>query len=82
MRGSCTPRPTKALARPLRTPRGNALARYPNPETYGNEDRYGKVKGSTGEGRHDICGMLGDLARRHDEGPTVEGDLRQEHGVA
>ena len=35
-----------------------------------------------GEGRHDICGMLGGLARRHDGGPTVKGDLRQEPGVA
>ena len=29
-----------------------------------------------------ICGMPGGLARRHNEGSPVEGDLRQEPGFA
>ena len=40
-----------------------------------------EVQGSAGEGRHNICGIPGDLARRHDGGPAVEGDLRQEAGI-
>ena len=48
---------------------------------HGNEESYGKVQGSAGEGRHGICGMPRVLARRHDGGPPVEGDLRQEPGV-
>ena len=34
------------------------------------------------EGRHGICRMPGVFARRHDGGPPVEGNLRQEPGVA
>ena len=40
------------------------------------------VQGSAGEGRHGICGVPGGFARRHDGGPPVEGNLRQEPGVA
>ena len=29
-----------------------------------------------------MCGMSGGLARRHDGGPPVAGDLRQEPGIA
>ena len=75
MRGSCTSRPIKALARPQRTPWEEAPARSSNP------GKYGPIKRAMGEGRHGICGMLGGLTRRHDGGP-VEGDLRQEPGVA
>ena len=53
-----------------------------NIHTHDNEGSYGKVHGSAGEGRDDICGMPGGLARRHDGGPSVEGDLRQELVVA
>ena len=81
MRGSCTPCPTKALARTRRAP-WEAPARSSNPGKYGNEASYGKVQGSAGEGRHGICGMSGGFARRHDGGPPVEGDLRQDPGVA
>ena len=35
-----------------------------------------------GEGRHGICRVPGGLARRHNGGSPVEGDLRQEPGVA
>ena len=82
MRGSCTLRPIKALARPPRTPWEEAPARYPNPRKCGDEESYGKVYGSAGEERHDICRMPGAFARRHDGGPPVEGNLRQEPGVA
>ena len=34
----------------------------PIPRKCGNEESYGKVQGSAGEGRHDICGMPGGLA--------------------
>ena len=60
----------------------NVLGRSPNPGKCGNEESYGKIQGSAGEGRHDICRMPGGLARRYDGGPPVEGDLRQEPGVA
>ena len=50
--------------------------------TYDKHESYGKVQGSAGEGRHGICGMPEGLARRHDEGPPVERNLRQEPGVA
>ena len=82
MRGSCTSRPVKAPARPPRTPWEKAPARSPNPGEYANEKRYGKVQVNAGEGRHGICGMPGGLARTHDGGPPVEGNLRQEPGVA
>ena len=82
MRGSCTSRPIKALAHPPRTPWEEAPARSLNSRKFGNEESYGKVQGSTGEGRHGICGMPGDLARRHDGGTPVKGNLRQEPGVA
>ena len=82
MLGSCTPCPVKALARPACAPWEEAPARSPNPKKCVNEESYGKVQGSGGERRHDICGMPEDLARRHDGGPPVDGDLRQEPGVA
>ena len=82
MRGSCTPRPIKAFARPPRTPWEKALASSSKRVKYGNEESYGKVQGSAGEGRHDICGMSEDLARRYNGGPPVEGNLRQDSGVA
>ena len=31
---------------------------------------------------HGICGVPGGFARRHDGGPPVEGNLRQEPGIA
>ena len=82
MRGSCISRPIKALTRPPRTLWEEAPSRSPNPRKYHNEESYGKVQGSVGEGRHGICGMPGGLARRHDGGPPVEGNLRQEPGDA
>ena len=60
-----TSRPTKALARPPRTPWEEAPARSPNPRKCGDEKS-----------------MPGVFARRHDGGPPVEGNLRQEPGVA
>ena len=80
MRGSCTSRPIKALARPPRTPWAEAPARSPNPGKCANEKSYGKVQGNAGEGLHGICGIPGGLARRHDRGPPVEGNDRQEPG--
>ena len=59
MRGSCTSRPIKALTRPPRTLWEEAPTRSPNPRKYHNEESYGKVQGSVGEGRHGICGMPG-----------------------
>ena len=82
MRGSCTSCPIKALARPPRTPWEEAPARYLNPRKCGDNESYGKVLGSAGEGRHGICRMPRVFARRHDGGPPVEGNLRQEPGVA
>ena len=40
------------------------------------------LQGSAGEGRYGICEIPGGLVRGHDAGPPVEGDLRQEAGVA
>ena len=60
---------------------GRSSARSPNPGNCAIEKSYGKVEGSAGERRHGICGMPGGLARRHDGGPPVEGNLRQEPGV-
>ena len=82
MRGSCTWRPIKVFARPSRIPWDEAPARSPNNGKYRNEESYGKVQGRAGDGRHGICGIPGGLARRYDEGPPVEGDHRQEPGVA
>ena len=82
MRGSCTSCPIKALTRPPRTTWEETPARSPNPRKYDNEESYGKVQGSAGEERHGICGMPGGVARRHDGGRPVEGNLRQEPGVA
>ena len=82
VRGSCTSRPIKALARPPRTPWEEAPARSPNLGKCPNEKSFGKVQGSAGEGRHGIYGVPGGFARRHDGGPPVEGNLRQEPGVA
>ena len=82
MRGSCTSRPITALVRPPRTPWEEPPARSPNPKKCGNEEIYGKVQGSAGEGRHGICLMPGGLVRRHERGPPVEGNLRQEPEVA
>ena len=70
------------LSRPPRTPWEEAPAKSPNPRKCGNKESYGKVQGNAGEGCHDICGMPGDLARRHDGGPPVKVNLRQEPGVA
>ena len=82
VRGSCTSRPIKALARPPRTPWEEAPARSPNLGKCLNEKSFGKVQGSAGEGRHGICGVPGGFARRHDGGAPVEGNLRQEPGIA
>ena len=50
------------------------------------QESYGKVQRSAGEGRHDICGMPGVLGRSHDDGESpgspVEGNLKQKTGVA
>ncbi|CAM9611990.1 unnamed protein product, partial [Ascophyllum nodosum] len=43
LRGSCTSRPIKALARPPRTPWEEAPVRSPNPGKCGDEESYGKV---------------------------------------
>ena len=69
MRGSCTSRPIKALARPPRTPWEEAPARSPNPGKCTNEKSYGKAQGSAGEGRHGICGILGVSQEDTMEGP-------------
>ena len=82
VRGSCTSRPIKALARPPRTPWEEAPARSPNLGKCPNEKSFGKVQGSAGDGRHGICGVPGGFVRRHDGGPPVEGNLRQEPGIA
>ena len=73
------PRVQSKLSRALHTHRGKKLLqRYPKYGKYGNKERHGKVQGSAGEGSDAICGMTGSLAGRHDGGPPVEGDLRQE----
>ena len=82
MRRSCTSCPIKALTRPIRAPLEKAPVRSPNPEKCSNEESYGKIQGSAGEARYGIGRMPGGLARRHDGGSPVEGDCRQEPGVA
>ena len=82
MRGSGTPCPVKALTRPPRPPWVEDPARSPNPGKCANEESYGKIQENVGKGRHGICGIPWGVARRHDGGPPVEGDLRQEPGVA
>ena len=77
---SCNPCPIKSLARHPRLSWEEAPARFSNLGTYGNEDLYGKVQASAGEGRRDICRMSGGLARRHDKGPPVERDLSRSLG--
>ena len=74
MRGSCTSRPIKALARLPLTPWEEAPARSPNPRKGGDEESYDKVEGSAGEGRHDICRMLG-----FSQEDTLEGPLWREN---
>ena len=59
---------------------GAVSARSPNQRKCGDEESYDKVQGSAG-GHQGICGP-GGLARRHDGGPPVEGNLRQEPRVA
>ena len=68
MRGSCTPCPIKALARPPHAPWEIASERSSDPRKCSNEESYSKIQRSAGEGRHGICGMSGGLARRHDGG--------------
>ena len=80
MRGSCAPCLTRALARPPRASWKEAPAGSPKPGKHGIEERYGYVQGSAGKGRHGIRGIRGCLARTHDGGPRVEGDLRREPG--
>ena len=53
-----------------------------NTHTYTNTKSYGKVQGSAGEGRRGIYGTPGGFARRHDGGPPIEGNFRQQPGVA
>ena len=68
-----------------RAPWEEAPATSPQLGKHGNEESYGKVQRSAGEGRHDICGMPGVLGRSHDgesPGSPLEGDLKQEPGVA
>ena len=49
---------------------------------YDNEESYGKIQGSVGEGRNGICGIPWGLSRRNEGGLPVEGDLRQEPRVS
>ena len=63
MRGSCTPCPIKALARPPRAPWEEAPARSPKLRKYSNGESYSKIQGSAGEGRHGICEMPGGLTK-------------------
>ena len=80
LRGSCA-RPIKAPTRPPRTPCEEAPAGSPKSGHHDIEKSYGKVQASAGKGRHSIWRMPGGLARRHNGGPSVEGDLRQEPGI-
>ena len=82
VRGSCTPCTIKALTHPRRAPWEKAPARFPEPGKCGSEESYAKIQGSAEEGHHGICGIPGGLARRYDGGLLVEGELRQEPGVA
>ena len=81
MRGNYAPCSITALARPPRALWEEAPAGSPKLGKHGNEESYGKVQGSAGEGCHGICAMPGGLVRRHDGEPLVEGDLMQEPGV-
>ena len=78
LKGGYTPCAIKAIARPLRASWKEAPAGPPKPGQQDNDKRYGKVQGSVGEERHGICGMPAGLARRHNGGPPVEGDLGRE----
>ena len=59
MRGSCTSRLIKVLARPPPTPREEVPARSPNSRKYDNKESYGKVQGSAGEGAMAFVECLG-----------------------
>ena len=76
--GGFSPFVIKALA----CPREGALAGPPKPGQHDNEEIKGKVQGSAEEGRHDICGIPGGIAKIYDAGNPVEGDLWEERRIA
>ena len=77
------PRVQSKLSRAVHAHRGKKLLQgLQNLESTAIKRAMVRFKRSAGEGRHDICRMPGGLARRHYGGPPVEGDLRQEPGVA
>ena len=60
-----------------------AVVESPYPGEYGNEKSFGKVQGSAEKGCHGtIGGISGVLARRHDGGHPVKGDLWYEPRIA
>ena len=73
MRGTCTSRPIKALARPPRTPWEEAPARSPNPRKCGDEESYGKVQGAREKGAMAFVECLG-----FSQEDTMEGPLWRE----
>ena len=77
------PRVQSKPFRALPTYREDAPGGFSRLGKYGNEESYGKVQGSAGEGRRGIyLWIVRGFARRHDGGLPVEGDLRHEPGVA
>ena len=70
------------LSRALHTHRGKKLLQdLQTQESAATKRAMVRFRGAR-EGRHGICRMPADFARRHDGGPPVEGNLRQEPGVA
>ena len=72
------PRVQSKLSRALHAHRGKKLLQ----DLQTHESAATKRAMTFVEWRHDICRMPGGFARRHDGGPPVEGNLRQEPGVA
>ena len=77
------PRVQSKLSRALHAHRGKKLLQdLQTQESAAIKRAMLKDQGSAGKGRHGVCGMSGGLARRHDGGHPVEGNLGQEPGVA
>ena len=70
------------LLRALYAHRRRSSCRTSKPGQHDNEESYDKFLGRAREELHGICRMPGGLTRRHDEGFSGEGDLRQKSGIA
>ena len=82
MRGGCVPYPIVAIAHPPRAPWEKAPSGPVKLVKQDNGESNDTVQGGAGEGCHCIsCGTPRGLARRHDGGFPMKGDLSQDPGV-